>query len=167
MSKEPDTITKTFGFTFRSVWVAKWHHFIKRSVWRYLLTALLVAFSWVVVKKLPFASQKALYALVYFGIGFLVFGFLVNLLAVVLQAKRLKNSTVKATFGNLKVQLVFLESDQEIKKEVYTWSDVKKVADTSRYLLFAFQKRPRFFLFIAKQKLALDEIKWLQELTTS
>ena len=107
MSKEPNTIMRIFGFTFWSVWVAKWHHFIKRSVWRYLLTALLVAFSWVVVKKLSFASQEALYALVYFGIGFLVFGFLVNLIAVALQAKRLKNRTVKANFGNLKVQLVF------------------------------------------------------------
>ena len=82
-----------------------------------------------------------------------------------LQAKQLKNRKVKATFSNLKVQLVFLESDKEVKEEFYTWSDVKKVADTAQYLLLSFKKRPRFLLCIAKQKLALDEIKWLQELT--
>ena len=158
-------ITRTFDFTFRSIWVAKWHHFLSRSLWRYLLVALLITGSWGMLKNYPVTSRETLHTLGYLMVGAVVFGVLVNLFAAMLQAKQLKNRKVKATFSNLKVQLVFLESDKEVKEEVYTWSDVKKVADTAQYLLLAFKKRPRFLLCIAKQKLALDEIKWLQELT--
>lgn len=158
-------ITRTFDFTFRSIWVAKWNHFLSRSLWRYLLVALLITGSWGMLKNYPVTNRETLHTLGYLMVGAVVFGVLVNLFAAMLQAKQLKNRKVKATFSNLKVQLVFLESGKEVKEEVYTWSEVKKVADTSQYLLLVFKKRSRFFLYIAKQKLALDEIKWLQELT--
>ena len=96
MNDSDKAITKTLSFTFRSIWVAKWHHFVKKSVWRHLLAAFLVAFSWIVFKELSLTSQEVLYDLVYFGIGFLLFGMAVNLLAVALQVKRLKNRIIKA-----------------------------------------------------------------------
>lgn len=166
MSHQSTKITKKFEFSFRSIWLAKLRHFMRRSLWRYLLAALLLTFGRAVFGNYRLMSLETLRLWVCLTAGCVILGFGVILISVMSQTKRFRNRNVQITFSENEVLIVQSEVGKEIRKEIYSWDQIEKVEDTLRYIMLAFKKCPWFYLVIQKQRLTKAEIdlliQWLR-----
>lgn len=156
-------ISKTFTNSFHSIFLAKMRGFWRRSIFRYLLAAVMLSYSRYLLISLnsdSLGSERLSTAdIILEGfIGFILLSSIVILLMIVaakIQSKRLQPITI--TFKE--DELVITRKGETVQHD---WDWIISAENTRDLFTFLIEQRPRYEVFLAKSKLTGAELEKIQ-----
>ena len=150
-------ITRQFDSTFLSQLVGKLHLFGRRSLWRYLLGALLLSLA---QPELLHGFWPTLLAL---SVGLVALGLALVVLSSYTQ-RRHELAGVLVTFRAAGLEVQFANG---APPETHDWQWVRHASETSRRFFLVVQRFPQFVLHLDKARLTAEEVATLRTWLTA
>ena len=152
-------ITSSFSYIFYTILHVKLRNFIKRNVWLYMLTSLLMAWGINVI----FNSSVISCFLVIFG-SLIVLSMAIMLISSQILYQRKKKDSIDIIFTKDKITVLW---KYQGKKEDWGWNWVKSFEEANGIYYFDLNVWPRNIVIIRKENLNDDEniaiYDWLQK----
>ena len=156
-------ITKTFTSSFQYIMLAKLRRFVRISIFRYLIAAIMISYSRYLLGSinsdlLGSVSLSSADIVIEGIVGFILLSFsviLLMLIAAKVQSHRNREITVTFKEGELIVT-------QEGESTHHDWGWIISAVDSLGLLALLIEKRPVFEIYLAKKHLTVDESEVLQ-----
>jgi hypothetical protein len=145
------TVTKRIKADYNSILKAKWHFFLRRSAWIYLLSVMIIAieyplsgFSWPISGLIYYAMLLLLIIPLYF-------------LSAYLQAKR-NSFHADVSFSEQEIIIVHVTTGNTVQKG---WDWIRAIRITGGKVALVVNHRPRMVMFL--NHLSAEELMFFSE----
>ena len=153
-------ITKAFSHSFRSMILIKMRNFLRRSLFRYIVGAILLTLGVQTLRQHHLLTSDTVCLFLVANLTAISFGLLTIFLSSIFLTRTMKAKDMTVTFKESEIVVQRRDSDE---MEVKGWDWVISSEETKNFYFLVTRLRPRYEIALSKSKLTNEENALLRE----
>jgi hypothetical protein len=149
---EVTKITKSFKYTINTILYAKFRNFFKRSLWKYIIASLLLAYGLSTLNRNTGLSVFNLFIIMFSGLILLSVTLMVVSSYLLFLKKR--QDDLEITFRENEIEVFWILKDQ---REIKSWNWIKGAEESNCIYYLDLDVYPSNVIMLAKQRLSIEE----------